>query len=222
MQQDDIILINLLDVFSHPFAGLIQPLRLVHHSRFKIAALVVFLIQLEDVLVGEGLVVEADRVVVGLAFGDHLLQDIAFLGVNGQVGSVLLLGLEVFLELLQEDVAFLLQFLLLLGDLVGLDPLEVDEVELGVLLELDGELTVYLGDVDDLVGLLGGVEGVLDDPFLKGNHLLVDLLRKSAVELLHLYYEVKQLLLDLFDVLEPPEDAADLLDQVLALFGLEH
>lgn len=50
----------------------------------------------------------------------------------------------------------------------------------------------------------------------------MDLLRKSAVELLHLHYEVKQLLLDLFDVLEPPEDAADLLDQVLALFGLEH
>ena len=85
MQQDDIILINLLDVFSHPLAGLVQPLRLVHHSRFKIAALVVFLIQFEDVLVGEGLVVEADRVVVGLAFGDHLLQDIALLSVNGQV-----------------------------------------------------------------------------------------------------------------------------------------
>lgn len=50
----------------------------------------------------------------------------------------------------------------------------------------------------------------------------MDLLGEGAVELLDLHDEVKELLFDLFDVLQSAEDAVDLLDEVLALFGLEH
>lgn len=50
----------------------------------------------------------------------------------------------------------------------------------------------------------------------------MDLLRKSAVELLDLHDEIKELLFDLFDVLQSAEDAVDLLDEVFALLGLEH
>ena len=222
MQQDDIILINFLDMLSHPFSGLIQPLRLIHHSRFKIAALVVFLVQLVDILFGEGLVVETDGVVVGLTFYDDLIQDIAFLCVNRKVGAIFILGFKVFFELLQEDIAFLLQFLLLLLDLIRFDGLEIDEAEFGILLELDGKFAVDFGYVDNFIGLLGGVQGVLDDSFLEANHLLMDLLGEGAVQLLDLHDEVKELLFDLFDVLQSAEDAVDLLDEVLALFGLEH
>lgn len=144
-------------MLGHPLPGLIQPLCLIHHSRFKIAALVVFSIQLVDILIGEGLIVETDSVVVWLTFCDDLIKDIAFLGVNWEVGSVFLLGLEVLLELLQEDIAFLLQFLLLFYYLIRFDGLEIDEVEFSILLKLDGKLAIDLGYVDDFIGLLGGV-----------------------------------------------------------------
>lgn len=157
MQQNDIILINLLDMLGHPLPGLIQALSLIHHSRFKIAALVVFLIQLVDILFGEGLIVETDGVVVGLAFSDDLVKDIAFLCVNWEIRTIFLLGLEILFELLQENIAFLLQFLLLFLDLIRFDGLQIDETEFGILLELDGKFAVDLGDVDDFVGLLSGV-----------------------------------------------------------------
>lgn len=222
MQQDHIILINLLDVLGHPLSGLVQALGLVHHGRFKIAALVVLLIKLVDVFIGEGLIVKSDGVVVGLAFSDDLVQDIAILGINGQVRTVLLLWFKVLLKLLKEDIAFLLQLLLLFDDLIALDPLQIDKVQLGILLELYGKLSVNLGNVDDLVGLLRGVKGILDDPFFEGYHLFMDLLREGAVELLNLHYEVEELLFYLFDVLESAEDTVYLLDQVLALLGPEH
>lgn len=78
-------------MLRHPLPGLIQPLGLVHDSRFKVATLVVLCLKLGDVLVCEGLVVKSDGVVVGLTFCYDLIKDITFLGVYGQVVLVFFL-----------------------------------------------------------------------------------------------------------------------------------
>lgn len=126
------------------------------------------------------------------------------------------------MEFFEEKLTFTLQFLFLRVDVVRLDTVEVEEVQFRGLLQSDGELAIDLGEVEDIVGLLGGVETVLDDVFFEDNHFLVDALRERTVQLLQLGQELELLCLHFLYMLHPPQDAIYLLYQVLALLDRKH
>lgn len=69
---------------------------------------------------------------------------------------------------------------------------------------------------------VGGVETILHHSLLKARHFLVHLLREGAVQLLDLGDKLNQLVLDLLDVVHPPEEALDVVDQVSILFYRQH
>jgi hypothetical protein len=179
-------------------------------------------LQFREVLVGEGLVVEGERVLVGLVAVNDGVELFATCTVSLVEFVVVLLEVDVLRKLLQEGLAFLTQLLLLLGDRVVFGPLQVQHVYLRIAFELDGEFAVNLGHVDDVVGLLRRVEAVLDHLLLEGQHLAMDLLRKTTVELLHLGDEVELLRTHLLQVTHPPENTLDLLHDVLVLFDRQH
>ena len=222
MQQGHVELVDLLDVLAHPLAGLVEALRVVNDGGLKIGAVVVVAVQLVHVLVGEDLVVEGDWVLVGLEAADDLVEGCALIGVGVVLVVVALLGLQVGLVLLEEQLALLLQALLELADLLAPRALQAHQVELRVLLDLHRELPGDLGHVDHVVRAVGGVEAVLDHPLLEPRHLLVHLLREGAVQLLHLRYKLKQLVLHLLDVLHPPQQPLDVLHQTSILFYRQH
>lgn len=65
MQKNDVVLVDFLDMIPHPLAGLVQALCIVDDSSLEVRTIVVVLVQLANVFVSEGLVVESDRVLVG-------------------------------------------------------------------------------------------------------------------------------------------------------------
>ncbi len=52
MEQNDIILVYLFDVFSHPLTSLIESLGVIDHSGFEVTAVVILFIKLPNVLIG--------------------------------------------------------------------------------------------------------------------------------------------------------------------------
>jgi hypothetical protein len=129
MQKGNIAIIDFLDVFADPLAGLVESLRIVDDSCFEVSAVVVLLIKFVYVLAGDDLVIEDNGILIGSILSDDLIELIAFVTVDVILVVIVLLCLQVLAELLEEEVTLALQLIFVLAELIGLDALQVDEVD---------------------------------------------------------------------------------------------
>jgi hypothetical protein len=61
---------------------------------------------------------------------------------------------NILIELLNKHIAFFTQFLLLSRNLIVFSPLQIDDIDFRVSLQLNGELSIYFGHIDYVVGFL--------------------------------------------------------------------
>ena len=113
MKQNHVVLVDLLHMVAHPLPRLVQPLRVVDHRGLKITTIVEMAVQLSNILCRSGVVVEGERVLIRPVPSDGLVQESALVTVCTVMQVVHLLGTEIPLELLQEELAFSRKTLLL-------------------------------------------------------------------------------------------------------------
>lgn len=221
VDQHEVVLVDLLDVLGQEAPLFVDHLPGRDDGGLGGLALLVFLVDFLQVLVGEYFVVEGDGVLVGLVTVDNDLQFLAVAIVKTILIIVLFLLLNVALKLPYTPLALPTQLLLLLLDALLLHLLQVEQVQLGIAFNLQRKLSVEFRQVNYVVRLLG-VEADLDHILLEPSHLPVNLLRKRVVQVFHPVDKTEKLVLGLVDVLAPSDHAPDLRDDFVVLFDLKH
>lgn len=126
------------------------------------------------------------------------------------------------LKLVQKDMVFLLQLLLLLHDLLLPSALQTQQTDLRIALQVVTELTVALRDAEDVTRLLGRVEADFDDFLLEGSHVVVDLLGDRAVQRIHAHDADDHSLLNFLDVRDAVVNPSHLLYYLAVSLHWQH
>ena len=131
MDQDEVVLIDLFDVLGNETSIFVKHLPTGDDLSLYSGAFGVFLLYFRKILIREDLVVEGDGVLIGAIAIDDVGQLVAIGGVYCVFLVVGFLLLHVLLKLFDEEVTFLLEFVLLFRHVLLLDLLKVQQVDLG-------------------------------------------------------------------------------------------
>lgn len=142
--KDEVVVVDFLYVLGDETSLLVKHLAVSDYFSLTGRALLMLLLELGEMVVDKHLVVEGDRVPVGLVPVDYVPQLPAVLAVYLVFLVVVLLLQHILVELMLAVEALLLQLLLLPGYAVLLYFLECYYVQFGVPLDLQGKFSVQL------------------------------------------------------------------------------